>query len=62
MTRLTASTSFLAILTALSTPAYAQSQNSGLDEIIVTATKRSASAQDIPVAVSALGEDTLEEP
>jgi len=61
MTRLTASTSFLAILTALSTPAYAQSQNSGLDEIIVTATKRSASAQDIPVAVSALGEDTLEE-
>lgn len=61
MTRLTASTSFLAIIMALSTPGHAQSQNSGLDEIIVTATKRSASAQDIPVTVSALGEDTLDE-
>ncbi|MFK8041959.1 TonB-dependent receptor [Congregibacter sp.] len=30
-----------------------------LEEVIVTATKRSASTQDIPVAVQALGEDTL---
>lgn len=40
----------------LATPAYAQ-----VDEIIVTATKRSASTQDIPVAVTALGEQALEE-
>lgn len=31
------------------------------DEVIVTATKRAESAQDIPIAVSALGEKTLEE-
>lgn len=43
-------------LALASTPAYAQ-----VDEIIVTATKRSASTQDIPVAVTALGEQTLEE-
>lgn len=35
-------------------PAFAQ-----LEEVIVTATKRSASTQDIPVAVQALGENTL---
>ncbi|WP_409432965.1 TonB-dependent receptor [Litorimonas sp. RW-G-Af-16] len=38
-------------------PAYAQLQ----DEVIVTATKRSESASDIPIAVAALGEDTLDE-
>ena len=32
-----------------------------LDTIVVTATKRAESAQDIPVVVSALGEDSLEE-
>ena len=37
-------------------PAFAQ-----VDEIIVTATKRAESAQDIAVAVTALGEKTLEE-
>ncbi|WP_439102247.1 TonB-dependent receptor plug domain-containing protein, partial [Congregibacter sp.] len=37
-----------------SASAYAQ-----LEEVIVTATKRSASTQDIPVAVQALGENTL---
>ncbi len=41
----------------VATPAFAQLE----DEIIVTATKRSASTQDIPVAVVALGEDTLDE-
>jgi iron complex outermembrane receptor protein len=30
-----------------------------LEEVIVTATKRSASTQDIPLAVQALGENTL---
>jgi outer membrane receptor protein involved in Fe transport len=43
-------------LALASTPSYAQ-----VDEIIVTATKRAASTQDIPVAVTALGEQTLEE-
>lgn len=40
--------------TAASGGAYAQ-----LDEIVVTATKRPESMQDIPVAVQALGEDTI---
>ena len=43
-------------LALVATPAMAQ-----VDEIIVTATKRAESAQDIPVAVTALGENTLEE-
>ena len=42
---------------SLAVPAYAQLQ----DEIIVTATKRSETASDIPIAVQALGEDTLDE-
>ena len=41
----------------MATPAHAQLE----DEVIVTATKRSASAADIPIAVSALGEQTLDE-
>jgi len=43
-------------LTLLATPAFAQ-----VDEVIVTATKRAESTQDIAVAVTALGESTLEE-
>lgn len=42
---------------AMSSTAHAQLE----DEVIVTATKRAESASDIPIAVSALGEDTLEE-
>jgi hypothetical protein len=38
----------------VASPAMAQ-----LEEVIVTATKRSASTQDIPLAVQALGENTL---
>jgi len=41
----------------LAAPAYAQLE----DEVIVTATKRAESASDIPIAVTALGEQTLEE-
>lgn len=41
----------------MSSTAFAQLQ----DEIIVTATKRSETASDIPIAVSALGESTLNE-
>ena len=32
-----------------------------IEEIVVTATKRSASTQDVPVAVTALGEQTLKD-
>ena len=42
------------LLAGASASAYAQ-----LEEVIVTATKRSASTQDIPVSVQALGENTL---
>jgi len=44
--------------------AYAQEAQEGprqIEEILVTATKRAASTQDIPVAVSALGEKSLEQ-
>ena len=47
-----------AVLTvALSTTAHAQLE----DEVIVTATKRAESAADVPITVTALGEDTLDE-
>lgn len=45
--------------TALCPPALAQS--SGEDEIIVTATKRAQSIQDIPLSLQALGEQTLDD-
>lgn len=44
-------------MAGMSTTAYAQLE----DEVIVTATKRAESAADVPIAVTALGEDTLEE-
>lgn len=40
----------------IATPAMAQ-----VDQIVVTATKRAENAQDIPVAVQAIGSDTLDE-
>ena len=42
---------------AMSSTAHAQLE----DEVVVTATKRSETAQSIPIAVAALGESTLEE-
>lgn len=47
----------VALAGTVSTTAHAQLE----DEVIVTATKRAESASDIPIAVTALGEDTLEE-
>ncbi len=44
-------------LAIASAPAYAQLE----DEIIVTATKRAQTLSDVPIAVSALGEEALEE-
>ena len=58
-------TSAVAILTAASfNGAVAQDEEEktgGIEEITVTATKRAASAQDIPVAVSALSGGTLDD-
>ncbi|MFK7842461.1 MAG: TonB-dependent receptor [Sphingorhabdus sp.] len=36
-------------------------QQKGVQEIVVTATKRSANMQDVPIAVQALGEETLDQ-
>ncbi len=46
-----------ALSALMAVPAHAQLE----DEIIVTATKRATTASDIPIAVTALGEDVLEE-
>lgn len=37
-----------------------QEKQRGVQEIVVTATKRSADLQDVPVAVQALGEESLD--
>ncbi|RYE40516.1 MAG: TonB-dependent receptor, partial [Hyphomicrobiales bacterium] len=50
----------IAMVAGLSGTAYAQDAGYGVDEIIVTAQKREQSIQDVPIAVSALGEDTLQ--
>lgn len=51
-----------AILATAAGGAFASGHASAqLEEVIVTATKRSASTQDIPVAVQALGENTLKD-
>ncbi len=57
MLRLFTSASVLAMAgSAVCAPAFAQN-----DVIVVTATKRAESAQDVPVTVNALGEETLDE-
>ncbi len=65
MYRLLSGVSVLAVTSALSVQAVAQeaetSSNSRIDEIVVTATKRAESSQNIPVAVNALGEEQLDE-
>ena len=67
MNRLMGGASLLAIgALAVSLPATAQAQEEGaskrrLQTVTVTATKRSESAQDIPVTVSALGEMELDQ-
>ena len=48
--------SLIAVSAVLSTAAHAQ-----VDQIVVTATKRTETAQDIPVAVQALGSENLDE-
>ncbi len=48
--------SALTVSALTATTAHAQ-----LEEVVVTATKRTESAQDIPITIQALGEDTLED-
>ena len=52
-----------AILAAMAASAVSETPITGsiIEEVIVTATKRSESAQDIPVAVQALGGETLDD-
>lgn len=52
-----------ASLLAVTTPALAQeaSEAGGLDEIVVTAQKREQNLQDVPIAISAIGAEKLEQ-
>jgi len=49
-----------AVAVAVSAPAVAQDRASALEEVIVTAQKRSESLQDTPISISAFSQDTLE--
>ena len=68
MNYLVSGASLGALAIAIATPAMAQDaapaaqeRQGGVDVIIVTAQKRSEDLQDVPVSVSAIGEDALEE-
>ena len=50
-----------AILSAITATAVSAPVNAQVEEIIVTATKRAESAQDVPITVQAVGGDTLRE-
>ncbi|MBV1918641.1 MAG: TonB-dependent receptor plug domain-containing protein, partial [Sphingomonadaceae bacterium] len=66
MMKLRSSASIGAVAIAIASPAMAQEQATdervgGIGEIVVTATKRSENLQDVAVAISAIGEKTLDE-
>jgi Outer membrane receptor proteins, mostly Fe transport len=52
-----------AVIAALSTPAFAQeaAQSGVLEQVIVTAQKRTESLQDVPLSIQAIGSERLEE-
>ncbi len=50
-----------AVCTAIAGTAIASGAQAQLEEVIVTATKRAASTQDIPLSVQALGQDNLDQ-
>ncbi|HVK79454.1 MAG TPA: TonB-dependent receptor [Verrucomicrobiae bacterium] len=49
-----------AVGAAFTTPAFAQ-DSGGLDDIIITGTKREENLQDVPISVQALGQERLEQ-
>lgn len=67
MTKFTCGASAIAIAALTATPAAAQdaeapeARTGGVQEIVVTATKRSENLQDVPISVNAIGEEALEE-
>ncbi|MGE0740658.1 MAG: TonB-dependent receptor [Hyphomonadaceae bacterium] len=46
---------------AMSGKAFAQDSGGGVDEIIITATKREENLQDVPISVQAIGQERLEQ-
>ncbi|MEW5685964.1 MAG: TonB-dependent receptor [Pseudomonadota bacterium] len=48
------------MLTAVAGPALAQSTEVGLEEVVVTAQKRSENLQDVPISIQAIGTERLE--
>ncbi|MEM9317022.1 MAG: TonB-dependent receptor, partial [Pseudomonadota bacterium] len=56
------SASRLSLLAALSSPLALQAQETGrIEEVVVTATKRSENLQDVPISITALGQSTLDD-
>jgi outer membrane receptor protein involved in Fe transport len=49
------------MLTGLAAPALAQTAGSQLEEVVVTAQKRSENLQDVPISVQAIGAERLDE-
>ncbi|MCW1428360.1 TonB-dependent receptor [Novosphingobium sp. JCM 18896] len=50
----------LAAIAAIPAQAWAQSETTGLEDIVVTAQKREQVAQDVPIALTALSADTIQ--
>ena len=50
-----------AALCALSVPAMAQQSDLGIQEVVVTAQRRSENLQDVPIAIQAMSGDTLQQ-
>ena len=55
------SLSTFAVINASVFSGYIAAQNATIEEVVVTARKKSESLQDVPLSVSALNEETLEE-
>ena len=60
-TRATKTAVATAVATALAAPAMAQQREGVLEEVIVTATKREMSVQDVPVSITAVSGNKLQE-